>query len=448
VDERRSSTVGDGTVILVLRGWPDDPDWRARVGDLYVRALAVLGDEIEAPWPLAGELIVEETLVRASGGFAATFDPATALVQVGHTASAGVILHEAAHGWFNGGLVADRWIAEAFASYYAERAAAALELAIDSPELATVPPETARPLNAWRATGAASPAEDAYGFAASLALAREIAALVGDEVLRETWSVAAAGVPAYQPGPAAGGSASETGAAPPDWRALLDLLADRVDPGSGADLEGLWRRWVIRPADASQLDARTDAREAYAVAAAAAAPWELPRSIRDAMRAWQYETALRLMDDAAGVIRQRELVVTAASAAGVTPPDAIRPAFEGDDGLAAAAAEAVAELAVMGRIQDVAAKRIADPGLLDRLGLIGADPDGSLDASRAAFEAGDLDGAIAAAADAEAAWQAVPEVARGRIVSGVLLALALLLLAGLVRQRRRPRRVSARWGAR
>ena len=448
VDGRRSSTVGEATAILVLRAWPDDPAWRARVGDLFVRALTILGDEIGAPWPFEGPLTVEETLVRASGGFAGTFDPAAALVQVGHTASTGVILHEAAHGWFNGGLVADRWIAEAFASYYAERAAAVLDLAIDAPELTDVPLEASLPLNAWPAAGAASPAQDDYGFAASLALAREIAALVGDEVLRETWMAAAAGQPAYQPGPGAGGPAPETGAAPPDWRALLDLLEDRVDPAAGPALERLWRRWVIRPDDAALLDARADARAAYAAMAAAAAPWTLPRSIRDAMRAWQYDAALRLMGDAGSVLDQRDLVVASAAAAGLTSPDLLRRAFEGDDGLAVAAAQAAAELTVIGRIQEVAAERIAYPGLVERLGLIGVDPDGSLDAARAAFEAGDLDGAMAAAADAEAAWQAVPNVARGRIVSALLLVLAVLLLAGLVRQRRRPRRVSARWGAR
>ena len=448
VDGRRSSTVGDATAILVLRAWSDDEGWRARVGDLFGRALTVLGAEIGAPWPFAGQLTVEETLVRASGGFAGTFDPAAALVQVGHTASTGVILHEAAHGWFNGGLVADRWIAEAFASYYAERAAAELDLAIDSPELAGVPLEAALPLNAWRAAGAATATEDDYGFAASLALAREIAALVGDDVLRETWIAAAAGLPAYQPGPATGGPAPEAGAAPPDWRALLDLLEDRVDPATGVALERLWRRWVIRPDDAALLDVRADARDAYAAAMHAAAPWTLPRSIRDTMRTWQYDAALRLIDDAGAVLAQRDVVVASAAAAGLTSPDLLRRAFEGDDGLAVAAAQAAAELTVIGRIQAVAAERIVDPGLVDRLGLIGVDPDGSLGAARAAFETGDLDGAMAAAADAEAAWQAVPDVARGRIVSTVLLALAVLLLAGLVRQRRRPRRVSARWGTR
>jgi hypothetical protein len=435
--------VGDETVILVIRAWPDDPAWRARVGDLFVRALAVLGAEIDAPWPFTEELTVEETLVRKGGEFAGTFDPAAALMRVGHTASAGVVLHEAAHGWFNGRLVADRWIAEAFAAYYAERAAAVLELAIESPELGRVPIEATLPLNAWPAAGTASAAQDDYGYPASLTVAREIAALVGDEGLRETWVAAATGMPAYQPGAAAGtgGPPSETGAPPPDWRALLDLLEDRLDPGAGAALERLWRRWVIRPDDALLLDARSDARAAYTAAVVAAAPWTLPRTIRDAMRTWQFETALRLLRSADAVLRQRAFLVAAADVAGLNPPDALRRAFEGEGGLDAAAAEAATELAVMGLIQDVAAERIAEPGLLDRLGLIGEDPDASLDTARAAFEAGDLDRAIEAAAEAEAAWQAVPELARGRVISAALLLVAALFLLRLVKQLWRPRRI-------
>jgi hypothetical protein len=445
VDERRLATLDDGAATLVIRAWPDDPDWRARVGDLFVRALAVLGDAIGAPWPFDGDLVVEETLVRG-GGFAGTFDPAASLVRVGHAASTGVILHEAAHGWFNGRLVADRWIAEAFASYYAERAATALDLVIDSPEIAGTLPEAALPLNAWPAAGTATAAQDAYGYAASLAVARQIALLVGDERLRATWAAAAAGVPAYQPS-AAGApstaaeltSASEAGAGPPDWRALLDLLERRASPSSRADLDKLWRRWIIRPDDAALLDARAAARAAYAATVDEAAPWILPRPIRDAMRAWQFETAQRLLADAGAVLRQRDLVAETARGAGLTPPDALRVAFEGDAGFPAAAAEAATELAVLARLRDVGALRIEEPGPVERLGLLGSDPEASLAAAGLAFEAGDLDGALNAAAEAEAAWQAVPEVARGRIVSGALLAAALLLLVGLVRHRRRPR---------
>jgi hypothetical protein len=446
VDGKRSTPVGERTAIVVFRAWPDDPAWRARVSDLVLRGLPILAEEISAPWPLDGPLTVTEALVRSTGGYAGIFDPAKALAQIGYTASPGVILHEAAHAWLNGGLVADRWIAEAFASLYAERAAARLGVEIRSPELADVSTGSAFPLNAWRPTGEATAREDAFGFAASLALAREIASVVGDEALRATWSAAADGEPAYPPdpatsgNPAAGPAGQETRAAPPDWRALLDLLEANADPASAADLEDLWRRWVVRPADVAILDQRTGAREAYDAVVVAAAPWRLPRSIRDAMRSWQYETAVRLIDDAESVLRQRDAVAETAGSLGLVPPDALRGAFERPDGLVTAPAEAAAELAALGQIRAAGAVRIPNPGIMERLGLIGVDPEARLAAARAGFEAGNQDTAIAEAAAAEAEWHAVPDVARGRLTSATLLLAATLLLGWLVAQRRRQRR--------
>lgn len=453
VEGTRSATVGERTAIVTFRAWPDDPGWRDRVTDLVLRGLPVLAEAIGAPWPFEEPLTITETLVRGTGAYAGVFDPGKALVEIGYLAEPSVILHATAHGWFNGRLVADRWIAEAFASYYAERAAAALAVKIESPGPADVPVDAAFPLNTWNPTDEAAAAREDDGFSASLALAREIAALVGDEALRATWRAAAAGEPAYQR-PDAGqpdagragaaetgrAEAAETGAPPPDWRALLDLLEANADPEAAASLERLWRRWVIRPDDAALLDARASAREMYADAVKAAAPWSLPRSIRDALRAWRFDAATRLMDDAAAVLRQRAAVEAAAAAAGLTPPEALRLAFEGGDGLAAAAAEAATELAVIGQIRAAEAARIADPGFVERLGMIGADPDAGLRAARAAFEAGDLDPALAGSADALAAWRAVPEVARGRISSVALLGAAVLLLAWLIRLRRHPSR--------
>jgi hypothetical protein len=447
VDERRAAAVGAESAVLLFRAWPDDPAWLGRVRDLVLQGLPVIAEETGLAWPYDGPLTFTETFVRTSGGYAALFDPAAGLAQIGYAASPGVVLHEAAHAWFNGGLVADRWIAEAFASFYAERAATRLGLEIDAPDLADAPPGLAFQLNTWDAAGAATATEDAFGFAASLVLAREIATLVGDEALRATWQAAAAGEPAYQPETAAGGVGAggldaivpETGAAPPDWRALLDLLEANAEPAVDGDLERLWRRWVLRPADAPLLDQRAEAREAYASTVAVAAPWRLPRSIRDALRAWQFDAAMRLMGDAESVIRQRQAIAEAAANLGLTPPAALRDAFEGEDPFVAAPAEAAAELAVLGRIRAAQEVRIAEPGLLDRLGLIGVEPEVHLAAARAAFEAGDQDAALASAAAAEADWRAVPAIARGRLISGTLLMAAAILLWWLVSQRRRER---------
>lgn len=443
VEGRRSATVGEGTAIVTFRAWPDDPGWRDRVSDVVLRSLPVLGEAIGAPWPFGEPLTITETLVRDPGGAVGILDPGTARLGLAYLAQPAVILHEMAHGWFNGRLVADRWIAEGFATYYANRAAAALAITTEPPQPAEVPETAPFPLNAWSPTGTGTEQGDA-GAAAAFALAAKIAALVGDDALRATWRAAAAGEPAYrQPEPARGvatetgrSAAAETGAPPPDWRALLDLLEENADPGDAAALEELWRRWVTRPADAALLDARTAAREKYAATVGAAAPWALPRSVRDALRAWQFDAANQLMDDATALLRQRAAVGEAAAAVGLAPPGALRVAFEGGDGFAAAAAEAAAELAAIGQIRAAEAARIGAPGLIDRLGLLGTDPDTGLRAARAAFQAGDQDAALAGSSEALAAWRSVPEVARGRLLSSALLGLAVLLLAWLIWQRR------------
>ena len=110
-----------------------------------------------------------------------------------------MVLHESAHAWFNGGLLADRWANEAFASYYGLEAAEALEVKATGDEL-TPELEAARiPLNAWGAVGREDDKTEDYAYAATLALARAIAERAGADGLRAVWADAAARVGAYQP---------------------------------------------------------------------------------------------------------------------------------------------------------------------------------------------------------------------------------------------------------
>ena len=88
-----------------------------------------------------------------------------------------------------------------------------------------------------------------------------------------------------------------------------------------------------------------------------AADWRLPAPIRAAMRAWQFEDASSMLDLASGVLDQRAAVESAAALAGLEPPDALRTAFEGDDGFDDAVAEADAELQTIERYKDAVAVR-------------------------------------------------------------------------------------------
>ncbi|MER3418037.1 MAG: hypothetical protein C4343_02770, partial [Chloroflexota bacterium] len=154
-DVIRTTRLGDSTLAVRLRAWADDPGWAERVGDLFVRALPVIGALLGIPYEGRNPLVVSEATSRVLGGYAGLFEPDAGEITVSYRAEPFIVLHEAAHAWFNGRLFSDRWIVEAFASLYAERAAAELGIAVDPP--APPAPGTAMPLNAWGAIGSTPP---------------------------------------------------------------------------------------------------------------------------------------------------------------------------------------------------------------------------------------------------------------------------------------------------
>ncbi len=170
---------------------------------------------------------------------------------------------------------------------------------------------------------------ETYGYAASLELASQIAERAGDEALRAVWSKAADRVGAYQPPqvaghPAASPTVTEGVEGPPDWRGLLDLLEEET----ARTFTDLWRTWVVRPEEEALLDARAAARLSYERTLAVAGDWTLPRPIRDALRAWQFDAAEQLMADARTVIAQRDAVQAMASRDGLTLDNTMYTLFE------------------------------------------------------------------------------------------------------------------------
>lgn len=456
-DERTLPVVIDGrSVDLTIRAWPDDPPWSKRVGDLVGRALPVLADEVGLGWPREGGLVVQEAASRSTGGYAGLFDPKEGLVEVAYYAADFVVLHEAAHAWFNGALLADRWANEAFASYYGLRAAALLGLPAEGDELTPGLVDAARiPLNAWGPIGRETTDTEDYAYAATLELARQIAERAGASGLQRVWADAEARVGAYQP-PAGGGIAGsrsagiaiepETVAGPPDWRGLLDLL----EADDSERYDDLWRRWVARDSDLVLLDARQATRARYDEVVSAAGDWLLPKPVRDALRAWQFEAATALLADASTILDERTAIEAAAASSGLTPPTTLKAAFTLPDGFTSAAREAAAERDAIERYASAAATRPAEPDPLQVLGLWGATPDADLTRSRDLFAAGDLVGSSVAARAAATVWVTAEDVGRGRLVSIAALVLAFVLavalfVAWLRARRHHRRRFGARW---
>ncbi len=369
-----TTRVLDVPVGVTIRSWPDDKPWAKRVSGLVEDALPALGTAIGVPWPHPEPLTIQEAVSRSTGGYAGLFDPAAGLVEIAYYANDFVVLHEAAHGWFNGSLLADRWANEAFASYYAEQAAIALDIKARGMDLSEELEPGRIPLNAWGPVGSDTDASEDYAYAASLALAEAIAERASPDGLRAVWADAAARLGAYQPP----GGFDEFVEAPPDWRGLLDLLEEHTH----ATYDDLWREWVARPGDAALLDQRTEARARYDALITKVDGWRVPRPIREALRAWQFDTATGLIDTAETVLAQRAEVEAAAADTDLILPATLQLSFEDEDGFDDATAEAVAELDVIGRYAEAVALRPPASTPIMALGLWGETPDVDLDTAR------------------------------------------------------------------
>ena len=431
---------GPQAIHLTMRAWEDDPGWPDRIGPLFEKALPLLRRETGLDWPYDEPVVVQEAVSRSDGGYAGLFDAGAGRIEVAYWAEPLVVVHEVAHGWFNGGLLADRWASEGFASLYGLRAAAELKIEGTPPALTEAASTAAIPLNAWANDPGADRAVDTYGYASSLALAQAIAERAGDEALRRVWVDAEDGVGAYQPVIPAGGTkagaTAETLEGPPDWRGLLDLLEAETTKG----FEDLWRTWVVREDEAALLDARSAARLSYERTLALAGDWVLPRPIRDALRAWQFGTAEQLMADARTVLAQRTALEELATRGGLALPPTMRDLFEAGS-MTEASTEAEAERNAMLAVREATEARAAEADILTTIGMIGEEPEVDLETARTALAAGDLDRTLEAADDAYRAWNGAWQEGRRRALLGVAALATIIVLGSAIGSRVRRSRL-------
>jgi hypothetical protein len=441
VERSASTKVRGATVQFKVRSWSDDPAWGRRVTSLFERGLPVTAQLVGLPWSLPAPLVVQEGVSRTTGGYAGLFDPTTGHIEVAYYAGSFVVLHEAAHSWFNGALLQDRWANEAFASYYAVQVARQLGEKVTAEPLTDELRKSRIALNDWGGVGTEQAAAEDYAYAASLTLANSIAQRAGPGGLKAVWVAAGKLQAAYQPADGQTTAASaERSLAPPDWRALLDLLED----GTGKRFDDLWRTWVVRDDEKALLDARATARTAYAELVTEAGTWQLPGAIRAAMRAWRFDEARQLMAGAQSVLDRRAELDAAAADAGVRLPNRMEEAFETADGVSAANAEADAELVTLRAIATASTARPIDQSPLTQLGLLGQAPEQQLADARAAFERGDIEAAGRDAAAARSAWADASVAGMNRLLAAAAaVLLVLLVLAVLAARRSRPRARSA-----
>jgi hypothetical protein len=415
---------------ITVRAWPDDPAWGERVGALLERGVPALSERIGLPWLGERPLIVAEAINRSTAGYSGRYDPATGRIEIAYYADSFVVLHETAHAWFNGSLLADRWANEGFASWYAQDVATAIGEKVAVTPLTPALLERQLPLNAWGPVGSNETAIEDFGYTGSTELARLIAERAGPSALASVWDAARRGIGAYQPiaVDAPADLRREAGSGPPDWRGLLDLLEDRT----GKTYDDLWRTWVVRAGEANQLDLRTNARRQYDDVVSRAGDWQLPAVVRQAMRAWQFGQATDLLEAANLALDDRDALIAAAKGAGLALPRAFEAAFESDGGFAAAATEADAELLTIDAYARARDARPVSPGIVEAVGLWWASPETDFARAADAFETGDLRASVVASAAARLAWEGAADVGRSRLMTILAATLVAVVMVGFL----------------
>lgn len=430
------TTIGGRSASLRVRSWEDDPEWGTRMSGLLTRGLPVLQGMIGLPYGVTGTLVIEEAAPTRLGDYAGTFTQVTATILVRYDADASIALHEAAHVWFNETLVDQRWINEGFAELYGVRAATAIGEQGDPFSLTDDLLQNQIPLNDWGAPGSDDPDTEFFAYAASYQVAELIVERTNLEGLRAVWQGVAGGELSYQPAHGTGDPDTGVDQHLAGWQQLLDLIDERT--GTGVD--DIWTQWVIDASQQPLMETRAAARDDYAALVTLAGDWNLPTDLRSAMSAWGFDDAESEMRVASDVLAARSRIAAQAGALGLTPPRALREAFEGGGGMVAAQDEATAELEVLAGIASAADRLDDDPNPFEAIGLLGSNPDATLDSARAAFEADRLDAAAAATAEAIAVRLGAESAGqlRAGIAGGGLLVLGGGAFVGVrVRRRRR-----------
>ncbi len=444
---RDALDLADGERIIV-RGWPEDSRWRRRVATILTESVPDLVGRIGLPWPVDGPLNVLEVHTPLLEGYAGFYDPKSDEITISENLDDLTIVHEASHAWFNSGLFTDRWVNEGLAEEYAARVLASETRGKVDPSPVKRSNKAAFPLSTWSPPApirdAQSDAREQYGYDAAWTVIRTILKETGEDGMQRVFRAAESGTTAY----AADGSTERT-ALPNDWRRFLDLTEEL---GGATDASDLLAKWVLPARDAAQLVDRAASRAGYRALVADDAGWAAPPAVRLALDKWAFSEADARIADSTAILHERDGIDTLAATNHLDPPPDLETAYESAGTAADLTAAADLAAGTQGSLDAVVAATSAAGAPRDwlmTLGLSGKDPDGDLVAARSAWEAGNLTEANERAALVSGTLAVAAEAGRGRaiLIGGglgiVVVLLGLLVLAWIVRLRRRHRQVPA-----
>ena len=438
-DALTSSPQSVGSNTFVVRAWPGDDSWNSFVRQQITDGVPALETLIGQPWPIKGSVEVSEAYTPYLYGYAGWFDPSNRTLEVGEELDSQVMLHELSHGWFNDHLFRERWVSEGLAQVYSTLADERLGNATKSPTTIDSADPGAVILNEWGDPLLSTGADDTedYGYNASWSVIKQIVDETGVDGMREVFAAATAGTTAY-----VGDTAPEYDHPSTDWRRLLDLV--QLSGGS-AKVEDLFRKYVLTPTEARELDDRNIARVTYDKLESDGAEWAPPVAVRQAMANWRFPRATDLMKRAEAVLAIRDELTSAVQPLGLALPADLEQSYE-SAGLDLQKAKENLNDQLDAARQVIAADAAidADHGLFSRIGLAGTSLSADLEVATKAFEKGDNDQARAQVAailndiDGSEAKGKQRALLAGLALLGIVLLILVLVL--VVRRRRRKRR--------
>lgn len=411
---------------IEVAAWPGDSEWAGLVAGVVADGLPVLEELIAQPWPIDGSLDIVETVAPYLYGYAGWYNPANDRIEVGDELDPHVVLHELSHAWFQFEHFDDRWICEGLAEQVSTRALERLGLAAPSPAPIDPAAEGAVRLSDWSTPSLSadiSDEQEAYGYNASFAVVRAVADEIGTDGLARVIDAVMDERIAYQgdPEPEAWTSGTST-------RRFLDLVEE---VGGATTASALFGAHVLPEADLPALARRAEVRATYDALETAGADWTPPFSVRLAMANWDFDAAAGLIAESQALLATRDSIAVVASDLGVDLPAGLEVEYEEASHLGVVANQAKALLEATDDLVAAQAAVDRDRGLLDRIGLLGDDPQDDLDAAFAAFDRADAGDVEEAAAAAIAAVDGAGRAGALRMAALVaLVAVAALLRRG------------------
>ncbi len=405
------------------------------VGDLAMQALPVLENIYGVPYFGPPTINISERVRQVILGYEGltSCDAATACeVNISPIADDYTVLHELAHLW--SGLYEKRWLAEGFAEYTAALAAQYLPEGLVS----GTPPVRQQPsvdlqLDDWgdveSVIGASEDklAVENAGYFRSQRFLDQVDFELGAEALRKT------------------NQAIREDGKPADSRRFMDLLEE----ASGRDNDSLFREWVfpesLQPLISQRREARDRLTNVIARAQAEGLSEDVPGQIQEKVDAWQFQDASAALDAAeAGLDTYDELKADLArlredvAASGLALSDGIQELISAWDFEGASATVDQASQALTA--YSMAVKKVNAPrSTWERFGLLGSDPESSVERAASAFNEGDYAGAIDHADKAIDMVDGASKTAMRRvlIVAGLAALFGLVVLGAVWLSRRR-----------